>query len=288
MFLRTAERKQAFMKMALQGSAGSGKTYSALLLAKGLVSDWSKIAVIDTEMGSSNLYAHLGPFQVLTLEPPHTPERYIEAIQLCLNGGMEAVVIDSISHCWENLLDYHGSLQGNSFANWNKVTPRHRAFVDTILQAKAHIVATMRSKTEYTLSDKNGKQVPEKMGLKAIQRDGVDYEFTLVFDLDNHHQAKASKDRTSLFVQKPEFVIDESTGEQILQWCKQGTSEDEVRSAVYNAGSVDELNALYRQYPTHATRLINDFKERKVQLLNTTPSVNHQKPSTHGFIASNQ
>ena len=87
MFLRTAERKQAFMKMALQGSAGSGKTYSALLLAKGLVSDWSKIAVIDTEMGSSNLYAHLGPFQVLTLEPPHTPERYIEAIQLCLNGA---------------------------------------------------------------------------------------------------------------------------------------------------------------------------------------------------------
>lgn len=285
MFLSTAERKQAFMKMALQGSAGSGKTYSALQLAKGMVNDWLKVAVIDTEMGSSNLYAHMGPFQVLNLEAPHTPERYIEAIRFCVSARAEVIIVDSISHCWENLLDYHGSLQGNSFSNWNKVTPRHRAFVDTILQAKAHIITTMRSKTEYALSDKNGKQVPEKLGLKAIQRDGMDYEFTLVFDLDCNHKAKASKDRTSLFVQKPEFVIDEHTGAQILEWCQQGLSEDFVREAIRNTTSLDDLNALYRQYPAYGVRLVNEFRERKQELIKSD-SITYQNQHVNGHTTS--
>lgn len=127
MQLRQSERKQAKIKMALQGSAGSGKTYSSLLLAKGIVNgDYSKVAIIDTENGSADLYAHFGNYNVLSLAPPFTPEIYIKAIEMCENAGMEVIILDSISHCWDELLDFHSKLVGNSFTNWNKVTPRQK------------------------------------------------------------------------------------------------------------------------------------------------------------------
>ena len=106
------------MRLALQGASGSGKTYSSLLLACGMASDWTKIAVIDTENGSADLYAHLGAYNVLSLSEPYNPEKYIDAIGICESAGMEVIIIDSISHCWDYLLDFHANLQGNSFANW--------------------------------------------------------------------------------------------------------------------------------------------------------------------------
>jgi len=120
MKLRISERKQAKIKMALQGSAGSGKTMSALLLAKGIVGDYSKVAIVDSEHGSADLYAHLGDYNVLTLEAPFSPDKYMKAIDICIKAGMEIVILDSISHCWEYLLDYHSKMSGNSFTNWSK------------------------------------------------------------------------------------------------------------------------------------------------------------------------
>lgn len=220
MQLRPSERRQAKIKMALQGASGTGKTYSSLLLAKGLVGgDFSKVAIIDTENGSADLYAHLGNYNVLSLSPPFTPENYIHAIETCEKAGMEVIILDSISHCWDELLDYHSKLAGNSFTNWAKVTPRQKVFVDKILQSKAHIIATMRTKQDYVLNQKDGKFIPEKVGLKSVQRDGLDYEFTLVFDIDIKHFAIASKDRTGLFMGKPDFIISEETGKKILDWC---------------------------------------------------------------------
>ncbi|WP_407531942.1 AAA family ATPase [Elizabethkingia meningoseptica] len=227
MQLRQSERKKAKIKMALQGSAGSGKTYSSLLLAKGLVNgDYSKVAIIDTENGSADLYAHFGNYNVLSLAPPFTPEIYIKAIEVCENAGMEVIILDSISHCWDELLDFHSRLAGNSFTNWNKVTPRQKAFVDKILQTKVHIIATMRTKQDYVLNQKDGKYIPEKVGLKSVQRDGLDYEFTLVFDIDIKHFAVASKDRTGLFMGKSEFTISENTGKDILKWCNEGVYKE--------------------------------------------------------------
>jgi len=221
MQLRQSERKQAKIKMALQGSAGSGKTYSSLLLAKGLTNkNYSKVAIIDTESGSADLYAHLGNYNVLRLEAPFSPEKYIEAIDICEKAGMEVIILDSVSQAWDFLIDYHSKLAGNSFTNWNKVTPRQNAFVNKILRANVHIIATMRTKQDYVLQQKNGKFVPEKVGLKAVQRNDLDYEFTLVFDIDIKHYATSSKDRTGLFMDKPEFVINTATGRKILQWCK--------------------------------------------------------------------
>ena len=219
MQLRQSSRTQAKIKLALQGCSGSGKTMSALLLAYGLTSNWSKIAVIDTENGSADLYAHLGSYNVLSLNEPYTPEKYIEAISVCEKAGMEVVILDSISHCWDYLIEFHGNMQGNSFANWSKITPRQNAFIQKMLSSSCHIIATMRTKQDYVLNEKNGKYIPEKVGLKAVQRDNVDYEFTLVFDVDIKHNVIASKDRTGIFMGRPEFTVTANTGKEILKWC---------------------------------------------------------------------
>lgn len=268
MELQTAQRKKAKIKMAITGASGSGKTYSSLLLAHGLAMDWEKVVVIDTENHSSHLYAHLGAYKVLNLDAPYTPESYIDAIDFVVSQGMEVVIIDSLSHEWECLLDYHSNLAGNSFTNWSKVTPRHQTLVQKMLQSPVHIIATMRSKSDYVLSDKNGKMVPEKVGLKAIQRDGLDYEFTLVFDLDIKHQATATKDRTGLFSSKPEFRISSHTGQQIGQWCMEDLSPriDYVKERIEQTNSTIELLGLYNQYPEFRDLLLPYFEKRKQEI----------------------
>ncbi len=288
MQLRQSERKRAKIKMALQGSAGSGKTYSSLLLAQGLTNgDFSKVAIIDTENGSADLYAHLGNYNVLTLAPPFTPENYIKAIEVCVEAGMEVIILDSISQSWEELLDYHSSLAGNSFTNWAKVTPRQNAFIDKILQCNAHVIATMRTKQDYVLNQKDGKFTPEKVGLKAIQRNDLDYEFTIVFDVDIKHFAVSSKDRTGLFMDKPEFKISVETGKKILDWCNSGTiiekpqilSKQQVYEEIQMCNSVAELLALYKQYPQYQDNLKPHFEAKKSLLIQLTSPQNF---STNG------
>ena len=191
MELKKAQRKQVKIKLALQGVSGSGKTMSALLLASGMA-DWFKIAVIDTENHLADLYAHLGQYNVLQLSKPFTPERYITAIQTCEDARMEVTIIDSITHEWDGsggILNHHGEMAGNCFTNWAKVTPRHNAFVQKILESNCHIISTICTKIDYTLTEKNGKMIPQKVGLKGITRDGMDYEFTVVFDIDIKHLA---------------------------------------------------------------------------------------------------
>jgi hypothetical protein len=267
MQLRKSERKQANIKMALQGSSGSGKSLSALLLAKGLSdNNLDKVAVIDTENGSADLYAHIGNYSVLQLQPPFTPEKYIEAIEICEKAGMEVIILDSISQVWDELIDFHSKLPGNSFANWNKVTPRQKAFINKILQADAHIIATMRTKQDYVLQQKDGKYVPEKVGLKAVQRDDVSYEFTIVFDIDTKHFASASKDRTNLFSGRPEFMINTSTGKRILDWCNSPIKEEDVKQKILDCLSVSQLMALYKEHPSFQLPLKQLYQSKKDQL----------------------
>lgn len=300
MQLRQSQRKKAKIKMALQGSAGSGKTYSSLLLAKGLINgDLSKVAIIDSENGSADLYAHLGNYNVLSLSPPYTPENYIKAINICEKAGMEVIIIDSISHCWDELLDFHSKLAGNSFTNWAKVTPRQKAFVEKILQADAHIICTMRTKQDYVLNQKDGKFIPEKVGLKSVQRDGLDYEFTLVFDVDIKHFAVSSKDRTGLFMNKPEFIISEKTGREILDWCETELvkevlppsknsvthmieiSQSDVYEHIQMCNSISELLELYNQYPHFHQELKQAFETKKSLILQLTHNKNFSTNGTH-------
>ena len=151
MQLRPSMRRAAKMRLALAGASGSGKTYSSLLIAYGMTSDWSRVAVIDSENGSADLYAHLGSYQVLTL-PDYSPETYIEAISICEQAGAEVIVIDSISHCWDYLLDFHANLQGNSFANWARVTPRQNAFIQRILNSSVRMPSSNAFSTPHATS----------------------------------------------------------------------------------------------------------------------------------------
>ena len=275
MKLIKSNRRKAKIKMALQGPAGAGKTYSSLLIADGLTSgEFSKVAVIDSENGSSNLYSDLGDFKVLTLEK-HSPEEYIQAIQLCEQEGMEVIIIDSITHAWEFLLDYHSSLSGNSFTNWGKITPRQKSFIDKILNSKCHVIATMRTKQDYVLNQKDGKYVPEKVGLKAVQRDGVEYEFTVILDLDIKHFVTCSKDRTGLFMDKPEFQITRGVGRKIKEWCEQGVDLKSMQDKIEKCESQEGLNKLFQEYSDYREELnkyfiIQQKTIKENQLLNLT------------------
>ena len=227
MQLQKATRKKVKLRLGLSAVSGGGKTYSAILLAKGLVDgDLSKVAVIDTENNSASLYSHLGDYNTIELTSPYTPERYIQAIKVCEDAGMEVIIIDSITHEWDGkggILEIHSQMTGNSFTNWSSLTPRHQKFIDSILQSKCHVITTVRRKTEYDMQkDGNGKTKVEKAGLKEVTREGFEYELTVNFNLDEKHNCTASKDRTGLFMDKPFFTISEETGAMIKEWCESG------------------------------------------------------------------
>ena len=262
-----ANRKQCSMKLSLQGPSGSGKTIGALRLAKGLAGSLEHVAVIDTENGSSHLYSHMGEFSVFSMEAPYTPEMFIQAIETAVQEGFKCIIIDSLSHEWfgtGGILDIHSNMLGNSFANWSKVTPRHNALVQRILQSQCHIIATFRTKQDYVLSDKNGKVVPEKVGLKSITRDGMDYEFTIVFDMDIKHNCIASKDRTEIFSKSPQFIPNENTGKAILEWC--GDSTD-LKELIDKGTDLDGLKALYEAHPEARGIHRQRFVAKQQQLL---------------------
>jgi len=283
---RRAARGQAKIKIGLQGPSGSGKTTSSLLLAYGLVGNWSKIAVIDSENGSADLYSHLGDYNVVGISAPYSPESYIEAIKLCYKQGMEAIIIDSISHEWDGdggILDIHGNMPGNSFANWAKVTPRHNSFVQAILNTPVHVIATIRSKQDYVLTEKNGKSVPEKVGLRGVTRDGMDYEFTVVFDLNIRHFARPSKDRTGLFTQNHEFVIGPNTGLEIKEWCESGETRslnehEDLLEAINACDSLEELQVLYNSKGQVTELQLEAFRLRKKAIVNSKSFISNGKP----------
>jgi len=269
MNLQKASRKKAKMKMAVLGPSGSGKTYSSLLLANGICDSWDKVAVIDTENNSADLYSHLGPYNTLSLAGPFSPERFIQAIEVCEKEDMEVIIIDSISLEWDFLLNYHASLQGNSFTNWGKITPRHNAFIQKLLQSNCHIICTTRTKQDFVLNEKNGRMIPEKVGLKPVQRDNLEYDFTIVFDLDIRNNAKISKDRTGLFSNNTEFKITTDTGRLIQSWCNNGTDimPNDVSVRINESKSLNELFTLFKSYPQFKEVLRPEFEQRKREIV---------------------
>ena len=247
-----AMRKKAKLRLALTGPSGSGKTYSALLVAKGI---GGRIAVIDTEKGSASLYSDVAEFDVLELDPPFTPERFIEAISAAEQAGYDSLIIDSITHEWGGvggcleLVDTIAKTKyrGNSWSAWSEINPRHRAFLDAILRSSMHIIATMRSKTETAQVEENGRKKVAKLGMKSEQRDGVEYEFTTVLDIGHEtHHAIASKDRTKLFGNADPVVLSEKTGKQLLNWLESGANpaEESLRAFTESAAAANSMEEL--------------------------------------------
>ena len=227
---RKAQRKQAKLKIGLSAPSGAGKTYSALLMAYGMCGDWEKIAVIDTENGSAELYSHLGGYSVCPVTPPFKPKKYIAAINEAVEAGFEVLIIDSLSHAWSGeggLLEMKdnatkASKSGNGFTAWRDVTPEHNRLVDTILQSDIDIIVTTRAKTDYIVSQDGGKTNVKKVGLAPVFRDGLEYELTVFFDLSQEHIATASKDRTGLF-DGQNFKPTVDTGKQLVAWRNGGS-----------------------------------------------------------------
>ena len=281
MKLEKAQRHQVKLRIGLSGPSGYGKSYSALLLAYGITNDWKKIAVIDTENNSASLYSHLGEYNVLSLQEPFTPERYIEAIETCENNSIEVIIIDSITHEWSGkngCLQLHEQL-GGRFQDWAKITPRHQAFIDAILTSKCHVITTTRRKVDYSLdSTQNGRTKVVKHGTKEITREGFEYELTVNFEmLNDHHMVKASKDRTGLFMNKPEFVINSATGKRLIQWSSQGISITEIKEKIQEANTLEELRGIYDQYQVVKKEIYPCIMDRKTEIQNLTDQLTTNK-----------
>ena len=223
-----ATRTKSKLRIALQGPSGSGKTYGALLIAKGI---GGKIAVIDTERESASLYTDIVDFDALSLDPPYSPERFLEAIKAAEKSGYDILVIDSITHEWSgsggcldiNEATARAKYKGNTWSAWSDTTPRHRAFLDAIVGSPLHVIATMRSKTETAQSTDGGKTKVVKLGTKAEQREGAEFEFTTVLDLvHDGYFATVSKDRTRIFAGKDPKPITTETGVLLREWLDSG------------------------------------------------------------------
>lgn len=275
-----AERKKAKLKLNLNGPSGSGKTYSALVLASGLS---KKIALIDTENESASLYANEFGFDTLPMRPPYSPERFAGAIASAYAMGYEVLIIDSASHEWigtGGCLEINDEaakrFKGNTWSAWSETTPRHRKFIDAILQTDMHIITTTRAKTETAVGEK-GKIL--KLGMKAEQRDGYEYELTVSLDMLHENKfAIPTKDRTKLFNQNGE-VITKETGFKLLAWLNDGRSQEEALQDAFEealnrisqTNDIAELGIIYTPFKGTEceAEIVSACHNRKSAILST-------------------
>lgn len=222
---KKATKTKLKARVALIGPSGSGKTFTALRLAQGL---GDRVAVLDTERGSASKYASEFDFDVVELEE-YPIAAYIKVIEAAAKEGYDVLVIDSLSHAWIGKggaldeVDKRGGGNGGKFAGWKHVTPLHRQLIDTILGAPMHVIATMRSKTEYAMDkDSRGKTVVRKVGMGAQQRDGMEYEFDVVGELDVEHNMEVTKSRCSALSDRVFRHPGEDVANELRAWLGDG------------------------------------------------------------------
>lgn len=296
-----AIRAKVFAKVLLTGASGSGKSQSALEFAMGMFKrcGGTGIAYIGTEGDRDKLYAQTGSkhgdytfeYDLLQLEDPFTTDSYIAAIDAAIEAGYKVCIIDGLSAEWKWLNDTHDKMPGNSFTNWGKLKPKHRQLIDKILTAPMHIFCCARGKDEWLLEDRNGKQVPKKVGLGSQTDKDISYEMMLSLQIDQDtHIAHADKDNTGLWPETRYSVITAKDGEALYEWCEKGeqpapkvaiqknvepiTPEDDLKSikvqivdrckALGGTGNADMM-ALLKTYVTsgnpNAIRDISKAKE---------------------------
>jgi len=281
MQLQQTRRHNVKLRLGISGASGFGKTYSALRLAYGMTNDWTKIAVIDTENSSASLYSNLGNYNVLELSAPFSPERYIEAIDVCEKANIEVIIIDSITHEWQGeggCLQIHENL-GGRFQDWGSVKPRHQKFIDRILGSSSHVITTARRKIEYSLDvGSNGKSKVIKHGTKEITSEGFEYELSVNFELINeNHLCKVSKDRTNLFSGKPEFVISPNIGRQLINWCNEGISIEAIKQEIATCNTLEGLRHLYQKYSILQDQIKPFLILRKTEIENSQYIIDNQQ-----------
>jgi hypothetical protein len=305
--IRPAAKERAKLRLGIAGPAGSGKSYTGLLIASAL---GGRVGVIDTEHRSAHLYAELipGGFDVLELPPPFSPDNYVAAIHAFEMAGVSTIIIDSLSHAWAGeggALDMQGKIAdktGNSWSAWRSVTPKHNALVEAILQSPCHIIATMRSKMDYVQDGDSGKSKVKKVGLAPVMRDGIEYEFTVFMEMDQAHNGFIGKDRTQLFdnqiVERPNAEM----GQKLLSWLNNGIEpvstpvlrEQQVAAfseSINQAQTLDELKDAYvaaatvcdAMHDEQAKRNFNRLTNMRKHILeeNVGANVNGDAANTH-------
>jgi hypothetical protein len=217
---RKAAKSSTKLRLAIYGPAGSGKTLSGLRIAKGI---GGRMAVIDTENGSSEKYADRYSFDVMRLTDK-SPEGYADAMHQAAEGGYNVLLIDSISHEWDELKDFVSTIslnprhKGNTWSAWSEGTPKHKAFVQEILNFPAHLIVTIRAKTEWSTEDRNGRKTPVRLGLTPESGKGIEYEFDMLMAISPDHVVSVEKDRTGKYQDQTIKLPDEKLGEDLRKW----------------------------------------------------------------------
>lgn len=250
------------LRLAIPGPSGSGKTYTSLRLAKVL---GKKIAVIDTERGSASKYAHEFDFDVLELEPPYHPDRFMAAIKAAEAEGYDVCIVDSLSHAWNGqggileIVDEEArkTNSGSTFNAWKKGTPLYNKFVDCLLGCRMHLIGTMRSKSEYVVEQNaKGKSAPKKVGTAPVQRDGFEYEFDIIMEMNLENEGNVTKTRCSEINGKLVTRPGEDLAKVIKAWLEDGAPEPQAPAA-----PSPELKALGNKVATTAMHVLKVYKD---------------------------
>lgn len=234
--IKKAVREKIFVKVALMAPSGGGKTYGALRLATGMAEEIKKqtgkdvkILLANTEAKRGYYYANEFEYDIVDVDSPHNPEKYVELIAFAETEGYDILILDSSSHEWEGK---GGCLElqqqaGGTYQAWGKITPRHDKFIQALANCKMHTIATMRGKDQYEMEkDQNGKTNVKKLGVGAKQRDGFEYEFTCTFLIDQKtSMSEAQKDNTHLFENEGAVLLSEAHGKKLIQWANSGSAE---------------------------------------------------------------
>lgn len=257
--VKKATREKIYVKIALMAPSGGGKTYGSLRLSKGMAEEIeretgkkAKILMANTESKRGYYYANEFDYDIVDIDPPHNPEKYVELIEFAVKEGYDILIIDSSSHEWEGK---GGCLElqqqaGGTYQSWAKVTPRHNKFINAIADSPIHIIATMRGKDQYEMNkDERGKTSVQKLGVGARQRDGFEYEFSCTFLIDQKtNTAEVQKDNTHIFDSEGPTVLSESHGVKIMQWANSGEGYTPVvrkeEDVVNNAEEIKKIKEI--------------------------------------------
>ena len=264
--IKKAVREQIYTKIALMAPSGGGKTYSSLRLATGMAREIeketgkkAKILMGNTEESRGYYYADEFDYDIVDIDAPHNPEKYVELINLAVENGYDILIIDSSSHEWEGkggCLDIQQQA-GGTYQAWSRITPRHQKFIEAISNSPIHIIATMRGKDQYEMvkDEKTGKSAVQKLGVGAKQRDGFEYEFTCTFLIDQKtNAAETQKDNTHIFEGQGSTILTEKHGEEIIKWANSGEKRT-VKKPVIKQAVPETVEELQKAIIAQATEL---------------------------------
>lgn len=264
--VKKAKREKIYVKVALMAPSGGGKTYGSLRLSKGMAEEIkketgkdAKILMVNTEQKRGYYYANEFDYDIVDLEAPYEPEKFVDVIKFAQDEGYDILILDSTSPEWDGA---GGCLElqqkaGGTYQAWGKITPRHDRFIHAIADSPMHIIATMRGKDQYEMNtDEKGKKTVQKLGVGAKQRDGFEYEFTCTFLIDQKTStSEAQKDNTHLFQNRGAILLSEQDGRDLIKWANEGEGYTPIDRNSTTPEVSNDLDTIKKQITTKAVEL---------------------------------